>query len=223
MDKMLGAISAAPTPCATRAATSTAGSGARAHAAEVATKIAIPRENTRRRPNWSPRRPPVTSRTAVEIVYPATTHSMAPSPAPRPCWMDGSATFTMKKSRTNMNVPNISTVSADQDGADGARQSTCCGHTPSLLPPVTGESNGLEDRPADLGAVPGQVGFGERHQVVLADRPVHSDRPFGDHRAEPAVGLVDVPDRPRMDQHRRFHAGDGQRPDPPVCLGSLVH
>ena len=65
---MLGAISAAPTPWTTRAATSTAGSGASAHAAEVATKIAIPRANTRRRPNWSPRRPPVTSRTAVEIV-----------------------------------------------------------------------------------------------------------------------------------------------------------
>ena len=65
---MLGAISAAPTPCTTRAATSAAGSGASAHAAEVATKIAIPRENIRRRPNWSPRRPPVTSRTAVEIV-----------------------------------------------------------------------------------------------------------------------------------------------------------
>src|SRR6202030_4540519 len=30
---------------------------------------------------------------------PATTHSMAPSLAPRPCWIDGRPTFTMKKSR----------------------------------------------------------------------------------------------------------------------------
>ncbi len=62
---MLGAISAAPTPCATRAATSTAGSGASAHAAEVTTNTAMPTANTRRRPNWSPSRPPVTSSTAV--------------------------------------------------------------------------------------------------------------------------------------------------------------
>jgi hypothetical protein len=34
--------------------------------------------------------------------------------------MDGRATFTMKKSRTNMNVPNIRTVRAAQDGLDAA-------------------------------------------------------------------------------------------------------
>ena len=62
---MLGAISAAPTPCSIRAATSTAGSGARAQAAEVRTNTVMPMANIRRRPNWSPSRPPVTSRTAV--------------------------------------------------------------------------------------------------------------------------------------------------------------
>jgi len=67
IDKMLGAISAAPTPWTTRAATSTDASGAAAHATEVMTKTAIPMVNIRRRPNMSPSRPPVTSRTAVEI------------------------------------------------------------------------------------------------------------------------------------------------------------
>ena len=88
-----------------------------------------------------------------------------------------------------MNVPVMSTARARQDGPDGAR--TELGRVrvavmlPSLLPPLTGESSRLEDRPADLRAVPGQVGFGERDQVILADGPVHPDRPFGDHGAEP--------------------------------------
>src|SRR4029077_16657373 len=116
---------------------------------------------------------------------------MAPSPAPRLCWMDGRATFTMKKSRTNMNVPNISTIRADQDGLDGAW--TELGRVrvavmlPSLLPPLRGESRGLEDGTEELRPVPGYVGFGERDQVVLANGPVYADRPFGDHGAEPAV------------------------------------
>ena len=41
--------------------------------------------------------------------------ALAPDPARRPCWIAGSATLTMKKSRTNMNVPIMSTASADQD------------------------------------------------------------------------------------------------------------
>jgi hypothetical protein len=44
---------------------------------------------------------------------------MALSPARRLCWIDGSATLTMKKSRTNMNVPIMSTASADQDRPGG--------------------------------------------------------------------------------------------------------
>src|SRR5580704_349830 len=150
---------------------------------------------------------------------------MAPSLAPRLCWMDGRATFTMKKSRTNMNVPNISTIRADQERPDGAW--TELGRTrvavmlPSLLPPLRGESSRLEDGPGDLRAVPGQVGFGERDQVILADGPVHADRPFGDHGAEPAVGLVEIAERSGMEHHRRLHPGDGQRPDPPIRPGRL--
>jgi hypothetical protein len=44
---------------------------------------------------------------------------MAPSPARRDCWIDGRATLTMKKSRTNMNVPVMSTASADHDWPGG--------------------------------------------------------------------------------------------------------
>src|ERR1700751_5233979 len=119
---------------------------------------------------------------------------MAPSPAPRLSWMDGRATLTMKKSRTNMNVPIMSTARADQpaSGLDRTRKWRCCVHTPSLWPPLTGESSGLEDRPADLGAVPGQVGFGERDQVILADRALDADSPLGHDRAQRAVGLVGV-------------------------------
>src|SRR5262245_14395059 len=210
MDRMFGAISAAPTPWRMRAVISTPGLGARAHAAEVRTNTAMPMANTSRRPNGSPRRPPAPTRTAVLMATPATIHSIALSPACRPCWIDGSATFTMKKSRTNMNVPNMRTVSAAQERPDGAW--TGLGRVrvavmpPSLRPPVTGESRGLEDRPADLGAVAVQVRFGERDQVILADRAVHADGPLGDHRAERAVGLVHVTGRPGVQHHRRLDA-----------------
>src|SRR5271170_5931420 len=129
---------------------------------------------------------------------------MAPSPAPRPCWMDGRATFTMKKSRTNMNVPDISTISADQGlcasrpdddglGSDWTDREAVVDVVmlPSLLPPLRGESRRgrVEDRPADLGPlVLGRSRLGERGEVVLADRPVHSDGSLGHHGAQVAVG-----------------------------------
>src|SRR5271170_5668209 len=157
---------------------------------------------------------------------------MAPSPAPRPCWMDGRATFTMKKSRTNTKVPSISTIRADQGlcrsrpGDDGLGSDRTDREAvvvvvmlPSLLPPLRGESSRgrVEHGPADFGPVtPGRVGLVERHQVVLADGPVYADRPFGHHRAQLAVGLVHVADRPGMEHHRRFHAWNGQRLEPPV-------
>src|SRR5579859_5038718 len=43
--------------------------------------------------------------------YPATTHSSAPPEACSRDWIEGSATFTMKKSRTTMNVPTSTTGS----------------------------------------------------------------------------------------------------------------
>src|ERR1700759_5463931 len=119
---------------------------------------------------------------------------MAPCPACRPCWMEGSATLRMKKSSTNMNVPVMSTASGAQDACAGARSELGRARVavmfPSLGAPVTGESSGLEHRPADLGAVPGRVRLGERDLVILSDRAVHTDGPLGHHGAETAVGLV---------------------------------
>src|ERR1700749_4511295 len=106
--------------------------------------------------------------------------------------MDGSATFRMKKSSTNMNVLIMSTASGAQDARAGA-----CSEVgrlrvavmfPSLGAPVTGESSGREHRPADLGALPGGVRLGERALVVLAAGAVHADGPLGHHGAEQAVG-----------------------------------
>src|SRR5271155_2164736 len=164
---------------------------------------------------------------------------MAPSPARRPCWMDGSATVTMKKSKTNMNVPVISTASADQrlrstrPGSD-ARGSDWTERValvvvvmlPSLVPPLRGESRRgrVEDGPADFGPlVLGGSRLGERGEVVLADGPVHPDGPFGHHGAQPAVRLVEVSDRAGVEHHRRLHAGNGQRPDPSGGRGQVIH
>src|ERR1700759_4441995 len=47
---------------------------------------------------------------------------MAPWLAPRPCWIVGRATFTMKKSSTNMNVPIIRTASGHQRFFAGDRE-----------------------------------------------------------------------------------------------------
>ena len=47
---MFGAMTPAPAPCRTRAATRTLGSGAIAHSADASTKTASPMLNKRRRP-----------------------------------------------------------------------------------------------------------------------------------------------------------------------------
>ena len=52
--------------------------------------------------------------TAEVRPYPAATHSIAPLAACRPDWIDGSATLTMKKSSTTMNVPDRTTGSGAQ-------------------------------------------------------------------------------------------------------------
>src|SRR5436190_13204000 len=55
--------------------------------------------------------------------YPATTHSIAPAPACRSDCIDGSATLTMKKSRTTMNVPARTTGSgAHRPASSDARR-----------------------------------------------------------------------------------------------------
>jgi hypothetical protein len=58
IDSVSGAISAAPTPCTTRAAISAGSSVASAHAAEKTVNVARPTRNRRLRPYLSPRAPP---------------------------------------------------------------------------------------------------------------------------------------------------------------------
>src|SRR5437764_15273650 len=71
-------------------------------ALEAANRI-TPETNMRRRPKMSPRRPPVTSRTAKLSVYALTVHSRLERLAPRSFWIDGSATFTTVLSSMIMN------------------------------------------------------------------------------------------------------------------------
>ncbi|MCY1562163.1 hypothetical protein D9M68_995190 [compost metagenome] len=56
---------AAPTPCATRAATSHHRSVAAPHSADASVKIAIPFSSSRRRPIRSPRRPALTTSAVI--------------------------------------------------------------------------------------------------------------------------------------------------------------
>ncbi len=85
---------------------------------------ARPIENMRRRPNRSPSRPAVITKIAEVSAYPAITHSIALSLAPRSDCIDGSATLTMKKSSTTMNVPARTTGSGSQRLASAGRALT---------------------------------------------------------------------------------------------------
>ncbi len=64
IERVPGIISAAPTPWRAREATSQPSVGAKPAVAEARAKMVTPVRKTKRRPKMSPRRPPVTSRTA---------------------------------------------------------------------------------------------------------------------------------------------------------------
>src|SRR5438270_5502914 len=88
---------------------------------------------------------------------------------------------------------------------------------------MSGASNssrcGLEHRPADLGSMLALIRRLERaDEVVLANRPLHTDRPFGDHRTERGVSAIEVLDRPVMHGDRILHGGKLERLDTTVCL-----
>ena len=121
IDRTFGITSAAPTPWASRAATSAVGLPAAPHAAEASVNTPRPIEKVRRRPIRSPSRAAVIRNTAEVRANPATTHSIAPVPACSSRCIEGSATFTMKKSRTTMNVPVRSTGSAVQRVASAGK------------------------------------------------------------------------------------------------------
>src|SRR5580700_797865 len=99
-------ISIAPaTPWTSRAITSRLALEDAPHAAEASVNSASPAEKMRRRPRRSPSLAPQIRKTAEVSAYPAVTNSIEPADACRLDWIDGSATLTMKKSSTTMNVP----------------------------------------------------------------------------------------------------------------------
>ena len=68
IDSVAGIISAEPTPCTARQATSHVSLGEKPMAALAEAKMTTPARKILRRPNRSPRRPPVTSSTAKDSV-----------------------------------------------------------------------------------------------------------------------------------------------------------
>ena len=106
IDSVAGFISAAPTPCAMRAAMSVSPLEARPQAREARVKIVMPVTKTSRRPYASASLPPISISAANVSAYPETTHSSSERPTPRSRWIDGSATFTTVLSSMIMNSPN---------------------------------------------------------------------------------------------------------------------
>ena len=103
-DSAAGATIAAPAPWMTRAAISSAGSLARPPARLASANATRPLMNIRRRPNRSAARPPRMSRPPNEMAYPVTIHCTASGGMCSSRSIEGSATFTMLKSRTTMNA-----------------------------------------------------------------------------------------------------------------------
>jgi len=64
IERVPGIMKAAPMPWSARPPTSQLSEGAKPSVAEASAKTTTPKRNMRRRPKMSPRRPPVTSRTA---------------------------------------------------------------------------------------------------------------------------------------------------------------
>src|SRR5262245_33487948 len=73
----------------------------------------------------------------------------------------------------------------------------------------------LEHRPADLRAVPGLLGRVERaDKIVLADWPLHADRPLRDRCTERAEGLIEVLEGPTVQSDGVLGRREQPHPDP---------
>ena len=113
-DSAAGATSAAPTPCATRAAISSAPDPVRPQASEPSVNSTMPASSTRRRPRVSASRPPSSMRPPNASTYAVTTQVSAVRPMDRSAPMRGSATFAAVASRMSMNSARQSRTSAVQ-------------------------------------------------------------------------------------------------------------
>ena len=94
MATVAGSITAPPTPCATRAASSTPKSGATPATVEAPANSTTPTRKHRRRPSTSPSRPPSTSRPASGKRLAVITHWPKPARTSSPWTIAGSASGT---------------------------------------------------------------------------------------------------------------------------------
>ena len=121
MERAAGAMTAPPTPCKARAATSTAWLPASPHSSEAKVKRARPAANTRLRPKRSPALPPSSRKPPKVSRYPLTTHeSPVSEKASEPC-IAGSATLTMVPSSTIMSCAAHTSSSASHLRSIGSR------------------------------------------------------------------------------------------------------
>ncbi len=100
-----GFMSAAPTPCVARNATSMPALLDSAQPADAAVKIARPATNSRRRPKRSPSLPPSRMSAANGTTYALTVQASVSGLTWSSRWIDGSATFTIVLSSMIMNRP----------------------------------------------------------------------------------------------------------------------
>ena len=139
-----GETTAAPTPWATRAATSTAPDGASPHASDAAVNTARPTVNVRRRPTTSLSRPPTSSAPPNVTAYAVTTQWRLVGDRRRSCWRVGRATFTIVTSRTTRNCA-VPTSASNEREARARRslprlESVACRRTAISVPVVARSS-----------------------------------------------------------------------------------
>src|SRR3954468_20898534 len=197
----IGETIAPAMPWPRRAPTRSSVVGAAPQAADATTNRAVPQENIRRLPQRSPSRVTAMRRALKVRPYPATTHSRPLSEAWRSRCIEGSATLTMKKSRTTRKIPPIRTASGPQPGSI---REFCEFMSGTLRSPVGGESSeqldeariqrrrsrsgrsqsDLVNRRTGLTLLPGEsVGWGhdlgraaaEHRRVLPDDLPVGED------------------------------------------------
>ncbi len=97
-DTDTGKTNAAPTPCATRAATSGPRPGASAQPTEPAANRAVPASSVPRRPKTSPTRPPTMKKQPMASMYADRVHCAAETVTPSSAEMPGRARLSAKKS-----------------------------------------------------------------------------------------------------------------------------
>ncbi len=106
-------------PWISRETTSSVGPREMPQAAEARVKMVSPTRKLVRRPRASPTRPDGTSERPKVSAYPETTQDRSAEVAPRPRWIEGSATLTIETSSSVMKPTVRHTASARQRRGSG--------------------------------------------------------------------------------------------------------